>query len=56
MFFDLLVQMINFLSHIFDLIGKILIQLGEGDLLLADQSVDVLQFFYFLFMCLHLGF
>jgi hypothetical protein len=48
--------MINFLCHIFDLVGEILIQLSQGDLLLADQSVDVLQLFYFLFMCLHLGF
>jgi len=48
--------MINFLSHIIDLVGEILIQLGESDLLLADQSVDVLQLSYFLLMCLHLGF
>ena len=48
--------MINFLRHILDLVGEILIQLSERDLLLADQSVYVLQFLDFLFMCLHLGF
>ena len=37
MVFDLLVQQINLLCHIIDLVGKILIQLREGDLLLADQ-------------------
>ena len=56
MVFDLLVQQINLLCHIIDLVGKILIQLREGDLLLADQCIDVLQFFYFLFMSLHLRF
>lgn len=56
MFFDLLVQMINFLSHILDLVSEILIKFCEGDFLLADQGVDVLQLFYFFLMCLHLGF
>ena len=56
MFFDLLIQIIDFLRHILDFVCEILIQLSERDLLLADQSVYVFKFLDFLFMCLHLGF